>query len=97
MIIHPEYSPANAQVIFNLALRSLTSSSSFQADLFEKRPEKSSLVSEALDAINGRLGEGSIFYASKGVNKSYDTFFLYVRGENPILFLNTLVRYPGSE
>jgi DNA polymerase V len=49
----------------------LASSSSVQLDLFENSTGKSSVLSETLDSINGRLGGGSIFYAAEGVGKSW--------------------------
>lgn len=49
----------------------LVSSSSVQPDLFENNSGKSALLSETVDSINGRLGDGSIFYAAEGVGKSW--------------------------
>lgn len=56
-----------AGVLFN----SLSPSSSVQLDLFENSLEKSSVLSEVIDSINGRLGDGSVFYAAEGVGKSW--------------------------
>jgi DNA polymerase V len=56
-----------AGVIFSC----LASSSSVQLDLFESSKEKSSGISEVIDSINGRLGDGSIFYGAEGVGKSW--------------------------
>lgn len=49
----------------------LVPSSSVQPDLFENNSGKSALLSETVDSINGRLGDGSIFYAAEGVGKSW--------------------------
>ncbi len=52
----------------------LSTSESVQFDLFSDTPAKfakSCVLSEAMDSINSRFGDGSVFYASEGTGKSW--------------------------
>ena len=49
----------------------LNPSSSVQPDLFESCCMKSPVTSRTLDSINGKFGDGSIFYAAEGIAKPW--------------------------